>query len=63
MSQKGHTVDPIIAKLRRADMFLGKGTNMPELCNQLEIAEPTDYRWRRTTTTSTGIGLTDPRRV
>ena len=42
MSQKRHTVDQIIAKLRRAEVLLGKGT----LCKQLEIAEQTYYRWR-----------------
>jgi len=47
MSQKQHTVDQIIAKLRRADVLLGQGTNVPELCKQLEIAEQTYYRWRQ----------------
>ena len=47
MSQKQHTVDQIIAKLRRADVLLGKGTKVPELCKQLEIAEQTYYRWRQ----------------
>ena len=47
MSQKRHTVDQIIAKLRRADVLLGQGTNVPELCKQLEIAEQTFYRWRQ----------------
>ena len=41
MSQKRHPVDQIIAKLRRADVLLGKGTNVPELCKQLEISEQT----------------------
>jgi len=47
MSQKRQTVDQVIAKLRRADVLLGKGTNVPELCKQLEIAEQTYYRWRQ----------------
>ena len=47
MSQKRHTVDQIIAKLRRADVLLGKGMKVPEVCKQLEIAEPTYYRWRQ----------------
>ena len=46
MSQKRHPVDQIIAKLRRADVLLGKGTNVPELCEQLEITEQTYYgKW------------------
>ncbi len=47
MSQKRHSVDQIIVKLRRADVLLGKDTKVPEICKQLEIAEPTYYRWRQ----------------
>ena len=47
MSQKRHLVDQIIAKLRRADVLLGKDTKVPEICKQLEIAEQTYYRWRQ----------------
>ena len=47
MKQKRHTVDQIIAKLRRADVLLGQGTKVPEICKQLEIAEQTYYRWRQ----------------
>ncbi len=46
MSQKRHTVDQIIAKLRRADVFLGKGAKVPEVCKQLAVSEQTYYRWR-----------------
>ncbi|MFP6613813.1 MAG: hypothetical protein VB835_15995 [Pirellulales bacterium] len=45
MSQKRHSVDQIIAKLRRADVLLGKDTKVPEICKQLKIAEQTYYRW------------------
>ena len=41
MGQKQHTVDQIIANLRRADVLLGKGTNVLELRKQLEITEQT----------------------
>ena len=47
MSHKRHTVDQIIAKLRRADVLLGKGTKVPELCKPFKIAEQTCYRWRQ----------------
>jgi putative transposase len=33
--------------LRRADVLLGKGTKVPEVCKQLEITEQTYYRWRQ----------------
>ena len=47
MKQKRHTVDQIISKLRRADVELGKGMKVPEVCKQLEITEQTYYRWRQ----------------
>ena len=47
MSQKRHSVDQIISKLRRADVELGKGKKVPEVCKLLEITEQTYYRWRR----------------
>ena len=47
MKQKQHTVDQVIAKLRRADVHLGKGLKVPEICKQLEITEQTYYRWRQ----------------
>ena len=33
--------------MRRADVLLGKGTKVPEVCKQLEITEQTYYRWRQ----------------
>jgi transposase-like protein len=47
MKQNRHTVDQIIAKLRRADVELGKGKKVPEICKLLEITEQTYYRWRQ----------------
>jgi putative transposase len=47
MKQKRHSVDQIIAKLRRADVELGKGQKVPEVCKLLEITEQTYYRWRQ----------------
>ena len=48
LSDKSETtyVDQIIAKLRPADVLLGKDTTVPELCKQLEIAGQICYRWR-----------------
>ena len=43
MSQKRHTVDQIVAKLRKADVELGKGKKVPEVCKLLEITEQTYY--------------------
>ena len=40
MKQKRNTTDQIIAKLRQADVELGKGKEVPEVCKSLEITEP-----------------------
>ena len=37
----------MIAKVRRADVLLGKGTKVPEVCKELGITEQTYYRWRQ----------------
>ncbi len=47
MKQKRHTTDQIIAKLRQADIELGKGKKVPEVCKILEINVQTYYRWRQ----------------
>ena len=47
MKQKRHSMDQIISKLRKADVELGKGKTVPEVCKDLEVAEQTYYRWRQ----------------
>ena len=47
MAQKRHGVDQIIPMLRRADVELGKGKKVPEVCKRLGIAQQTYYRWRQ----------------
>ena len=47
MPQKRHTVDQIVAKLRKADVELGKGKKVPEICKLQEVTEQTYYRWRQ----------------
>ena len=47
MPQKRHTVDQIVSKLRKADVELGKGKKVPEVCKLLGITEQTYYRWRQ----------------
>ena len=46
MKKTRHTTDQIIEKLRQADVALGKGAKVPEVCKTLEITEQTYYRWR-----------------
>ena len=47
MAQKRHAVDQILAKLRKADVELGKGKKVPGICKLLEVTEQTYYRWRQ----------------
>jgi len=47
MPQKRYTVYQIVAKLRKADVELGKGTKMPEVCKLLGVTEQTCCRWRQ----------------
>lgn len=44
--KKRHSAEQIVAKLRQADIELGKGLRVPEVCKQLGISEQTYYRWR-----------------
>jgi len=41
-----HSPEQIVAKLRQADVGLGRGLKVPEVCKQLGISEQTYYRWR-----------------
>ena len=47
MKQKRHSVDQIVSQLRKADVELGKGKKVPEVCKELEFTEQTYYRWRQ----------------
>lgn len=47
MSQKRYGIDQIIPMLRRADVELGKGKKVPEVCKLLGITQQTYYRWRQ----------------
>jgi len=44
--KKRHSAEQIVAKLREADVALGQGLRVPEVCRQLGISEQTYYRWR-----------------
>lgn len=45
--KKRHNPEQIVAMLRQADVELGKGRKVPEVCKQLGISEQTYYRWRQ----------------
>ena len=39
--KKRHTSEQIVGKLRQADIELGKGRRVPDVCKQLGITEQT----------------------
>ena len=45
--QKRYSGPQIVAKLRQADVLIGQGKTVPELCRELEISQQTYYRWRQ----------------
>jgi putative transposase len=47
MKKARHTTSQIIEKLRQADVALGQGKKVSEVCKLLEITEQTYYRWRQ----------------
>jgi len=44
--KKRFTPEQIVSKLRQADVELGKGLKVPEVCKQLGVSQQTYYRWR-----------------
>ena len=44
---KRFTPEQIVGKLREADVELGKGLTVPEVCRKIEISQQTYYRWRQ----------------
>ena len=45
--KKKHSGPQIVAKLRQADVLIGQGKNVPEVCKDIEVSEQTYYRWRQ----------------
>ena len=45
--KKRYGPEQIVPKLRQADVELGKGLKVPEVCKQLGITAQTYYRWRQ----------------
>ena len=45
--RKRYTGAQIVAKLRQADVLIGKGNSVPEVCREIEVSQHTYYRWRQ----------------
>jgi putative transposase len=46
MARKKHSAEEIIRKLRQSEVDLGEGQTIGQVCQKLEISEPTLHRWR-----------------
>ena len=46
MNGKRHTPEQIIHKLRQAEVELGQGSTVPQVCKKIGVTEQTYYRWR-----------------
>jgi putative transposase len=44
---KKYQPQQIVEKLRQADVELGKGSTVPEVCRVIEVTPQTYYRWRQ----------------
>jgi putative transposase len=47
MPRKRFTSEQIISKLREAEVDLGQGESLPDLCRALAVSEQNFYRWHK----------------
>lgn len=47
MGAKRHSPEEIIHKLREAEVELGRGKKIPEVCRQIGVTDHTYFRWRK----------------
>ena len=47
MPRKRYSTEQIVTKLRQAEVELGRGLRVPQVCKKLGISEQTYSRWRK----------------
>ena len=47
MPKKRYNAEEIIHKLREADVLLGQGRTVSQVCKQIGVTDQTYYRWRK----------------
>jgi putative transposase len=45
-TRKRHTPEQVVRKLTQADRLLTNGTDIADVCRELQVSEQTYYRWR-----------------
>jgi transposase-like protein len=48
MARRRYNPEEIIHRLREADVLLGQGQTVGQVCKRLGVVEQTYYRWRKT---------------
>jgi transposase-like protein len=46
MKRTRHSPEQIIGKLRESEAMLASGSSIGQVCQKLEVSEPTYHRWR-----------------
>ena len=44
--KRKHKAEEVVAMVREAEVELGKGVPVEEVCRKLDISQPTLFRWR-----------------
>ena len=47
MKKKRHSPEQIVRKLREAEASMAAGSSIGQVCQALEISEPTYHRWKK----------------
>ena len=47
MARKRYNAEETVHRLREADVLLGQGETVGQVCKQLGVVEQTYYRWRK----------------
>ena len=47
MPRKSYSIEQIISKLREAEVLLGQGQTVGDICRTFNISDQTYYRWRK----------------
>ena len=47
MGKRKYKPEEIIRKLREAEVLLGQGATIGDVCRKIEVTEQTYYRWRK----------------
>lgn len=60
MSPKRHSAVEVRAKLREADVRVGAGVSVAEICDELGVSKATYHRWRNQFQQTSSSMLTEP---